>query len=161
MIADGYKSRIRDMIAQTDSSLQIQSWPWKNSFRVLISEANPETELNSGIHYIRNQIYISRFSNGKWTAVVNIKPDNGTDFLSSNEASDGNVNELEKYLKKMAPEAHKLFTRDEFARFFTRSIFTGSVTKVSRLVSDNWAVLIGDAAHSAFPATGEGINRYI
>ena len=32
------------------------------------------------------------------------------------------------------------------------------MTKVSKLVVDKWAVLIGDAAHSPFPATGEGIN---
>lgn len=158
VIADGFKSRIRDMIAKDDMSLNVQIWPWNNSFRVLTSEENPETELNPYIHYIRNQIYISRFLNGKWTAVVNIKPDS-PECLSSREPSDENIAQLEEYLKQKAPEAYKLFTRGEFARYFSRSIFTGSVTKVSKLVSDRWAVFIGDAAHSAYPATGEGINR--
>lgn len=54
------------MIAKEDSSFNA-------SFRVLTSDANPQTELDPFIHYIGNQIYISRFLNGKWTAVINIK----------------------------------------------------------------------------------------
>jgi len=158
IVADGYKSRIRDMIAKEDESLSVQMWPWNNSFRVLTSEANPQTELDPYIHYIRNQIYISRFLNGKWTAVINIKPDSPK-FLSSNEPSESNIAQLEEYLKQKAPEAHKLFSKEEFGRYFGRNIFTGSVTKASKLVSEKWAVFIGDAAHSAYPATGEGINR--
>lgn len=158
VIADGYKSRIRDMIAKEDSSLTVQVWPWNQSFRVLSSDVNPQTELDPYIHYIRNQIYISRFLNGKWTAVINIQP-NSPEFLSSNEASESNIEKLEEYLKQKAPEAYKLFTKEEFGRYFSRSIFTGSVTKASKLQSDKWALFIGDAAHSAFPATGEGINR--
>ena len=49
-------------------------------------------------------------------------------------------------------------TRDEMKRFFGRSIFTGAVTKVSKLCIDKWALLLGDAVHSAIPATGECIN---
>lgn len=158
VIADGYKSRIRDMIAKQDTSLSVQVWPWNASFRVLTSDANPQTELDPYVHYIRNQIYISQFLNGKWTAGINIQPDS-PEFLSSNEPTESNIAQLEDYLKQKAPEAHKLFTKEEFGRYFSRNIFTGSVTKASRLQSDKWAVLIGDAAHSAFPATGEGINR--
>ena len=158
IIADGYKSKVRDSIEKSDQqSLQIQRWPWNISFRVLTSEINPKTELNPYIHYIQNQIYISKFLNGKWTAAISIK-ENSPAFLLSNEATEENMNELEKYVKKVAPITANLFTRDEYKRYFSRSIFTGSVTKVSKLVIDKWAVLIGDSAHSAFPATGEGIN---
>ena len=157
IIADGYKSKVRDSLEKIDQSLRIQRWPWNTSFRVLTSEINPKTDLDPYIHYIQNQIYISRFLNGKWTAAISIK-ENSPAFLLSNEATEENINELEKYVKKVAPITANLFTRDEYRRYFSRSIFTGSVTKVSKLVINKWAVLVGDSAHSAFPATGEGIN---
>ena len=156
ILSDGYKSKIRD-IFEKNGLVQVQRWPWQSSFRVLTSEFNPKTELNPYIHYIQNSTYISRFSNGKWTAVVNIK-DGSPEFLRSTDPSDSNVNELEKYVKKTSPIVSDLFTRDEYRRFFSRNIFTGAVTKVSKLVIDKWAVLTGDSAHSAYPATGEGIN---
>jgi 2-polyprenyl-6-methoxyphenol hydroxylase-like FAD-dependent oxidoreductase len=115
------------------------------------------TNLNPAIHYMENSTYISRFLNGKWTAVLNIK-DNSPQLLKSENASDENVDELMKYVKSQSPLAANLFTRDEYAKYFSRSIFTGAVTKVSKLVIDSWAILLGDAAHSAMPATGEGIN---
>jgi 2-polyprenyl-6-methoxyphenol hydroxylase-like FAD-dependent oxidoreductase len=68
------------------------------------------------------------------------------------------VANLKAHLKKLAPQTLCLFTEENYKQYFTRTIFTGAVTKVSKLVVDQWAVLLGDAAHSAFPATGEGIN---
>ena len=157
IIGDGYRSKVRDLLAEADKSLKIEQWPWNISFRVLLSDVEPKTDLDPYTHYIHNQIYISKFLNGRWSAGVSIKNDSPK-FLSSNEATDKNVDELEKYLKKTAPPAAQLMTRDELKRFFSRSIFTGAVTKVSKLCIDKWALLLGDAAHSAIPATGEGIN---
>ena len=124
---------------------------------MLISDHNVKTNLDPAIHYIHNRTYLSKFLNGRWAAVLAIQPDS-PQFLSSKEASAKNVDELIKYIKKMTPPAVDLFSREEYEKFFARNIFTGAVTKVSKLVVDNWAVLLGDAAHSTIPATGEGIN---
>jgi kynurenine 3-monooxygenase len=78
--------------------------------------------------------------------------------ISSDEDSDENAAELEKYVHKLAPSAAALITRDGYKRFFSRRIFSGAVTKVSKIGAAYWAALIGDAAHSPIPATGEGIN---
>ncbi|CAF0956249.1 unnamed protein product [Brachionus calyciflorus] len=155
--ADGYRSVTRDCLAQQDSSLKVQQWPWLLKFRVLLSEFEPKTELNPYTHYIQNQVYTSKFLNGRWSASISIKEDS-PEFLRSTDPSDKNVDDLKKYLKKLAPKSLDLFKDDELRKFFTRSIFSGSVTKVSKLIVGNWAVLLGDAAHSAYPATGEGIN---
>lgn len=128
-----------------------------SSFRVLASSNDVTTTLDPAIHYIENRIYISKFLNGKWTAVLSIQ-ENSPQFLRSDNASDENINDLMKYVKKYSHQAANLFSRDEFAKYFSRSIFSGAVVKVNKLVIDSWSVLLGDAAHSVIPATGEGIN---
>jgi len=123
----------------------------------LISDHNVKTQLDPAIHYIHNKTYLSKFLNGRWTAVLAIQSDSPP-FLTSNEPSTQNVDDLIKYIKKMTPPAVEMFSREEYEKYFSRSIFTGAVTKVSKLVIEDWAVLLGDAAHSTIPATGEGIN---
>jgi len=157
IIADGYRSRVRDILAESDKNLKVQKWPWTLSFRVLCSDYNPKTDLNPYIHYIQNQIYTSRFLDGRWTTVIAMKEDS-PEFLKSDNPSDENVANLKAHLKKLDPKTLSLFTEENYKQYFTRTIFSGAVTKVSKLVIDKWAVLLGDAAHSAFPATGEGIN---
>lgn len=158
--ADGYRSKIRESLASQDSSLKVQQWPWLLKFRILLSDVEPKTDLNPHIHYIQNQIYTSKFANGRWSAAISIK-DNAADFLSSTDSCDSNVEALRQYLKKMFPKCLDLFSSEELKRYFSRSIFSGAVIKVSKLVIGDWAVLLGDAAHSAFPATGEGINSAV
>lgn len=157
IIADGFKSKVRDSLVEQDTSLRVQQWPWKMSFRVLFSDKEPKTDLNPYIHYIHNRTYYAKLTDGRWTVCMSISEETPK-FISSDNDSEENVNELHKYLKKLAPPAAELITHDEFKRFFKRRIFQGAVTKVSKLVVDNWAVLIGDAAHSPIPASGEGIN---
>jgi 2-polyprenyl-6-methoxyphenol hydroxylase-like FAD-dependent oxidoreductase len=70
IIADGYKSKVRDQLAEQSKVLKVQQWPWKDSFRVLVSDANKQTNLNPYIHYIYNRTYISKLLNGNWTGVV-------------------------------------------------------------------------------------------
>jgi 2-polyprenyl-6-methoxyphenol hydroxylase-like FAD-dependent oxidoreductase len=103
IIADGYKSRVRDILAESDKSLKVQKWPWTLSFRVLCSDYYPKTDLNPYIHYIQNQIYTSRFLDGRWTTVVAMKEDS-PEFLRSDNPSDENVAELKAHLKKLAPQ---------------------------------------------------------
>jgi kynurenine 3-monooxygenase len=46
----------------------------------------------------------------------------------------------------------------ELRKYFTRRTYRGAVVRVSALQMDEWVVLVGDAAHSVLPPTGEGIN---
>lgn len=157
VIADGYRSKMRDQLAEADKTLKVQQWPWNIKFRSLVSQPNPETSLNPYAHYIQNQLYTAKYLDGKWATGVSIK-DDSPEFLSSNDPSEKNIDDLQRYLKKMARPAADLYTREDLKKYFSRSIFSGAVTKVSKLVVDKWALIIGDAAHSPFPATGEGIN---
>jgi flavin-dependent dehydrogenase len=44
----------------------------------------------------------------------------------------------------------------ELRRFFARRSYRGAVVTVSRLNQGEFVALLGDAAHSVLPATGEG-----
>lgn len=44
----------------------------------------------------------------------------------------------------------------ELKRFFARRSYRGAVVTVSRLNQGEFVALLGDAAHSVLPATGEG-----
>ena len=117
VLADGYKSKARDLLAQQlpDKSLRIQQWPWNVSFRVLVSEPDVKTDLDPGIHYIYNEVYVAKFRDGRWTAVIGIR-DNAPTFLSSYDAGSANVEALKNYLKKICPPALQLISDDEFKR---------------------------------------------
>jgi kynurenine 3-monooxygenase len=160
VIADGYRSRVRDRLAEQDNSLHVQQWPWPYGFRALFSEIDPPTELDAYTHYVYNSIYLAKFLNGKWGVVLSLR-DNAPEFLFSEESNEENVRKLKKFLKDYCPPALDLVNDEECARYFKRKIFKGAVTKVNKLVIDDWAVLLGDAAHSAIPATGEGINSAV
>jgi hypothetical protein len=78
------------------------------------------------------------------------------DFLLSNDPSDENVFKLKAYLNERAPRMLAILDDDDYRKFFTRSTFTGAVTKCNRYNVDEFLVLLGDAAHSVIPPTGEG-----
>ena len=109
IVCDGYRSKTRDQLAQIDKTLKVTQWNWNDSFRVLISDNNRQTQLNPYIHYIQNRIYISKFLNGRWSAVLALN-DKTPKVLTSNELTEENVNILKNYVKKMAPPAFSLFT---------------------------------------------------
>lgn len=88
--------------------------------------------------------------------------DKGTfmnDFLLSNDPSNENVAKLKAYLAERAPRMLDILDDDDYRKFFTRSTFTGAVTKCNRYNADEFLLLIGDAAHSVIPPTGEGNER--
>jgi kynurenine 3-monooxygenase len=157
IIADGYRSNVRDQLAEQDSTLKIQQWPWRNQFRMLITDTEKQTDLNQYIHYIYNSCYIAKLHTGRWTTAMSIV-EKSPKFLLSTDPSDENVKSLREYLKKLARPAEKLFSDDELRKYFSRQVFQGAVTKINKLLIDNWALILGDAAHSTFPGTGEGIN---
>ena len=47
---------------------------------------------------------------------------------------------------------------EELARFYQRKTYRGAVVKVNRLNEGEFVCILGDAAHSVLPPTGEGIN---
>lgn len=162
-IADGFRSSLRDCYAAANpSKLQCKLFPWNQTFRVLFSDPNPQDcPLDPSVHYIMNETYVSKIQDGRWTIGICVRDEdvakNG--FLLSNDCSAENVGRLREYLNKKAPEASKLISDDECQRFFSRRTFTGSIAWVSSLaVGEEWAFLMGDAAHAVYPATGEGIN---
>jgi kynurenine 3-monooxygenase len=157
IIADGYRSKVRDSLAEQDTTLKIQQWSWRSQFRMLITDSQKQTDLNQHIHYIYNSCYIAKLHTGRWTTAMSIE-ESSPKFLLSTDPSDENVNSLRAYIKKLAPPAEKLFSNDELRKYFSRQVFQGAVTKVSKLLINNWALILGDAAHSTFPGTGEGIN---
>ena len=65
---------------------------------------------------------------------------------------------LRKLLVARAPRVSPLLDDTELQRFFGRRSYRGAVVQCSRYNEGEWLVLLGDAAHSVLPPTGEGIN---
>jgi len=146
-------------LAEQSPSLQVRQWSWPLTFRVLVSDRPEEKghELNPSVHYIFNSIYAAELRDGRWAVVISCKSEQEA-FLLSETPSQENMDKLKAHLKKKAPMVSNMFSDKELRDYFGRTSFAGAATWVSELVVDDWAVLIGDAAHSTYPATGEGVN---
>ncbi len=79
-------------------------------------------------------------------------------FLGSDDASPENMECLREYIKKTAPLAEPILNTDDMRGYFGRRSFVGGIVTVNKLNGGDYFCLIGDAAHSLIPATGEGIN---
>lgn len=163
VVADGHRSSSRDALAK-QSDLVVQQWPWNMTFRVLLSDQPPSSDssskkLDPDVHYIANRIYLATIPDGRWVAVTSCRSSvENEQFLLSTDASDENVRRLQEHISNNAPMARHLFSNKEYKDFFNRVTFTGAVTRISKVFIDGWALIIGDAAHSAIPASGEGVN---
>lgn len=165
VVADGHRSRSRDALAKQSEDLVVHQWPWNITFRVLLSDHSPSSDTTSGknldtnVHYIANRIYLATIPDGRWVAVTSCRSSvKDEQFLLSEEASDENVRRLKDHIKNNAPIAQHLFSDKEYRDFFGRVTFTGAVTRISKVLVNGWALILGDAAHSAIPASGEGVN---
>eukprot|EP00906_Rhabdomonas_costata_P020097 RCo029211 len=160
IIADGYRSKLRDDLAREHpSELSVSQWTWNNWFRVMWTAPNPTTELDPGIHYIfSGGLYVAKLPSGRWTiSTCHREGSAETEFMLSDEPTRENVAKLKAYISKLARVVLPMLEEEEFVRYFSRRIFTGAVTRVTGLgVANSWAILMGDAAHSVYPATGEG-----
>jgi kynurenine 3-monooxygenase len=139
---------------------------WNNEHRVLFSRPGAtQPGMDPGVHYIFGGLYtaVVKLEDGQemWTAVTAAN-DNASAaeraLLLSDTPSPANISALRDFLTAKAPGVAGFFDDTELARYFTRRTFRGAVVKVNKLNFREWIVLLGDAAHSVLPATGEGIN---
>jgi len=139
--------------------------PWKNEFRVMFAPPGATVRgLDETVHYIFSGFYAATVDNGglqQWAAVMGARdgaPQEERELLLSTEPSDGHVAKLRELLQARSPLIEPLFDDDELRRYFGRRTFRGAVVECNRMHSGEWLVLLGDAAHSVLPPTGEGIN---
>jgi kynurenine 3-monooxygenase len=160
----GCWSKIRAAFAAADPTFVVETYPWRTAFRNLFTAPNVAVpkELDPKAHHIFStaNMFASELVDGKWVFVVSSNEDDpSTSWLREREPTPANVARLKAFVYEHCPVAPQMLSDDEeFARFFTRRTFSGQVVRVSRL---NWAekfVIMGDAAHSVIPATGEGVN---
>jgi kynurenine 3-monooxygenase len=112
-----------------------------------------------------NGIYAATIRNSntvQWTAVIGIsEDDNDKELLLSENATNENISALKAYIKRVAPELLDIFpeSNDEpYRKYFGKRSFNGSIVEVNALNYEEFCCLLGDAAHSLIPPTGEGIN---
>lgn len=143
--------------------------PWAVRFRVLFStQPGNCADLDPAVHYVFSGIYTAVINPGdksgkyQWCIVLSIMENEedsaDRDLLLSRDASRENVVKLRCYLERKAPALLPLFSEADAKAYFGRRTFHGALVAVNRLCAGEWLCLLGDAAHSAIPPTGEGIN---
>jgi len=79
------------------------------------------------------------------------------------DASRDKITTMRATLQRLVPWFYPLLPETEegdaeFERYFRRRTFRGAIVRTNRLHYQEWILLLGDAAHSVLPPTGEGLN---
>ena len=163
--AAGVNSAARTAMDAQEPGFLSRVTPWRNEFRVLFAAPGAAAPLlDERVHYIFSGAYAATVDNGgqqQWTLVMGARdgaPDEERALLLSENASEANVAALRAMLRRLAPRVEPLLPDDELRRFFARRTFRGAVVEVNRANAGEFLLLVGDAAHSVLPPTGEGIN---
>ena len=134
--------------------------PWGAKYRLLFSKPGATAPgLDPAYHYVLSSLYASVVQGDVWVMGIGIEPHKEeAAVLDSSEATEENKAFLRDYVRTKAPLAYPLLNDEDLTAYFARRSFKGAIVKVSRLNHGESVVLLGDAAHSAMPPTGEGFN---
>ena len=167
--ADGVNSAVRSAMQSADpNDFVVKITPWTNEYRVLFAAPGhimAET-LDPKVHYIFGGGYLATIDNEarqQWTLVTVARDTDdivggSARLVFAQEPTEANVAALKEWVASTAPRFSPLVSDDEYVQYFSRRTYRGAIVECSRFHHGEWIVLLGDAAHSVLPPTGEGIN---
>ena len=137
-------------------------FPWLAKWPYLSWKGNPsgvpgQTAVDPANHFVLgDKGYVCQQPDGVWSISLRVLESDPA-FLTSNEATEENIQQLKEYVQTHAKVvADNLLDDDAYKKFYECRAFDGVVVKCSSLNPADWICIIGDAAHAVQPATGEG-----